>query len=63
MSRIDIIGQNENDGDHYETFSVCEKCGDEINGGDLQISKIVCHRCRAEDAKLVLNEKGETKDD
>jgi len=63
MSRIDVIGQNGNDGDHYEAFSVCEKCGEEISGGDLQISKTACHQCRAEEAKLMLNEKGEAKDD
>lgn len=49
VSRIDIIGQNGNTGEHYselEKFTVCKKCGDEISEKDHGISKDYCANCR-----------------
>jgi len=49
VSRIDIIGQNGNDGDHYdklENFTICKKCGAEISEKDHGISKDYCANCR-----------------
>jgi len=56
MNRIDIIGQNGNDGDHYDAFSVCVQCGDEIEEYDLQISTTQCHKCRAKVAAAALSQ-------
>lgn len=55
MSRIDIIGQNGNDGDHYESFCVCVICESEISENDIPISATECHRCRAEEAAKELS--------
>ena len=55
MSRIDIIGQNGNDGDHYESFGICVQCGEEIEEYDLQISTTQCHTCRAKVASAALS--------